>query len=275
MNQAKIMRITSVLLLAAAAATGSYVVYRAQRTEPVLVAKHNIPPYSFVTPADFEVKYIPAAAVFSDAARSAGQVSGHMTTLGILAGSQIRAGMFSEAHSLQGMVNTISGPGQVTFSLPYKPGSLDSYVAPDTYVDLVAPGPNGATLHAEHVHVLSNTGYTEAPTTGGGHNNQNENPMLILTMPQSQYLAMEQAIAGANVQVLMVSQTQNQNVYQADSGLSPARTSTGAAGSGNAPGGAVFSSSTSDTPASSATGTAGQTTPTATGNSNVQESEQH
>jgi hypothetical protein len=207
LNQPKVMRIAAVVLLAAAAATGSYAVYRAQRTEPVLVATHNIPPYSFVTSDDFSVKYIPASAVSSDAVHTASQVNGHMTTFGILAGSQVRQGMFSRANSMQGAVDATSQPGQVTFGLSYKPGSLDSYVAPGTYVDLAAPGPNGSVLHADHVHVLSNTGYNQTVNTSGG-NNQNQNEMLIMTMPQSQYEAMEQAISAGNVQVLMIPQNQ-------------------------------------------------------------------
>ena len=200
------MRMAGVALLVGAAATGGYVVYQAQRTEPVLVAAHNIAPYSFVTPNDFTVKYIPIRAVFPDVARSVSQVQGHMTTLGILSGSQIRAGMFNTANSLQGMVDTTSQAESVTFSLAYKPGSLDSYISPDSYVDLVASGPNNSILHADNIHVLANTGYSAAPTSANVNSNANPNPILVMTVTQTQYMDMEQAIAGSSLQVLMIPQ---------------------------------------------------------------------
>ncbi|WP_067935763.1 SAF domain-containing protein [Alicyclobacillus kakegawensis] len=258
MNQPKVMRMAAVVLLAAAAATGSFAVYRAQRTEPVLVATHNIAPYSFVTSKDFSVQYIPAAAVSSDAVHTASQVNGRMTTLGILAGSQVRMGMFSQANSMQGMVDATSQPGQVTFGLSYKPGSIDSYVAPGTYVDLAAPGPNGSVLHADHVHVLSNTGYNQTVNNSGTSNNQNQNEMLIMTISQSQYMAMEQAISGGSVQVLMVSQHQKGNSANSSTANAEATTNTSSTT------GAGSSSSSISPEDDGTTNTTGQTSSQAT-----------
>lgn len=189
-------------MVVAAGVLGGYTVYQAERTEPVLVASRDIPPYTTITPRDVTVRSIPVSAVQSDAVQSAGTVMGHLTTVGILPNSQIRTAMFSSATSLQALVNTATNTGNVTFPLPYKAGDMESYISPQSYVDLVTSGPNNTMIHADHVLVLKNTGYQASLSS----KSPNQNPMLILTLPESVYLTMAQNIGNHNVQILMIPQ---------------------------------------------------------------------
>ena len=205
MKTANFLRITAGMMVIAAAVAGGYAVYNAERTEPVLVATREIPPFTVVNASDFTVKSIPLSAVHPDALPSDSEILGHMTTVGILPGSQVRMAMLNSSTSLQGLVNSVTNQGNVTFSLTYKEGQLPSFVPPDSYVNLVTGGPNNTMLHADHVLVLNNTGYEQAPST----NNQNPSPMLILTLPEQTYMSMAQNIGNSNVQVLMIPQNQS------------------------------------------------------------------
>lgn len=229
MKTAKALRIASGLLVGAAAVVGGYAVYNAERTEPVLVATHEIPPFTFLQANDFTIRSIPVSAIQSDALHATNEIVGHMTSVGILPNAQVRMAMLSSDASLQGLVDSVSQAGNVTFSLTYKPGSLESFVSPDSYVNLVTQGPNNTMLHADHVLVLKNTGYTLAPVT----NAQNQNPMLILTLPESTYLPMAQNISTNNVQVLMIPQSATPNATLGQVGVdSTSSTSVSSSNSG-------------------------------------------
>ncbi|MCF8567440.1 SAF domain-containing protein [Alicyclobacillus tolerans] len=203
MKTAKYLRIAAGLMVVSAAVVGGYTVYQAERTEPVWVATREIPPFTFVTPSEVTLRSIPVSAVQSDALHVVASIVGHRTTVGILPNAQIRKGMFSSDTTLQGLVNSVTQSGNVTFPLPYKPGDMESYISPDSYVDLITPGPNGTMIHADHVLVLKNTGYQ----TPLAPKNQNSNPMLIMTLPESTYLPMAQNIGNHNVQILMIPQS--------------------------------------------------------------------
>lgn len=202
MKTAKVLRIAAGAMVVAAAVVGGYAVYHAERTEPVLVATREIPPFTVVNANDFTVESIPVSAVHSDALHSESGILGHMTTVGILPQAQVRTAMLSSSTSLQDLVNSVTSNQNVTFSLTYKEGQLQSFIPPDSYVNLVTQGPNNTMLHADHVLVLKNTGYESSPSSNG----QNQNPMLILTLPEQTYMSMAQNLGNNNVQVLMIPQ---------------------------------------------------------------------
>lgn len=191
--------------MVAAAALGGYAVYNAERTEPVLVATREIPPFTVVNAGDFTVQSIPVSAVHSDALHSESGILGHMTTVGILPKAQVRMAMLSSSTSVQDLVNSTTPSQSVTFSLTYKEGQLQSFIPPDSYVNLVTQGSNNTLLHADHVLVLNNTGYEDSPSPSTT-STQNQNPMLILTLPEQTYMSMAQNIGNNNVQVLMIPQ---------------------------------------------------------------------
>lgn len=196
------------LAIIGAAVVAGYAVYAAQRTQSVVVATRTIPPFTKVSAADVTKIQIPVKAVQKDAILNPSQIVGHLTSMTILPDEQVRPQMISSSNSLQGLVNNITGTSNVTFPISYKQGSMDQYIQPDTYVDLVEQGQNGTTLHADHVLVLNNTGFDSVPNNQS--NNQNQNMTLILTLPETTYLSMAQNLANSNVQVLMINQTASQ-----------------------------------------------------------------
>lgn len=203
MKVSNALRGLSALAIVAAAVVAGYAVYGAQRTEQVYVARHAIPPFTKLTQADLAAKQVPMKAVQPNVVRDTSQVLGHLTSMEVLAGAQVRTQMFSSNASLQDLVNTATGASNVTFSIGYKKGTMDQYIPPDAYVDLVAQGHNNTVLHADHVLVLGNTGYENVQSK---KSNNNQNFMLIMTLPEPTYLSMSQNLANDSVQVLMVNQ---------------------------------------------------------------------
>lgn len=209
MKKVKPLQALSIAFVVAAALTAGYGVYAAERTEPVVVAKQTIAPFTLITPQttlnDFAIKNEPVKAVEPGALSSLQGIAGHTTQTEILANAQVQVPMLNNDSSLQALVNTTTMAGNVTFSISYKLGSMDQYVSPDSYVDLAASEQNGMTVHVNHVLVLRNTGYSREGNSSS-QNQQNQNLILVMTLPESTYLSMFQAISNSNVQVLIIPQ---------------------------------------------------------------------
>lgn len=221
MNPAKSLRILSVVLFISGAVSAGYAVYAARRTEPVVVATQTITPFTLITPQnvgnDFKVKQDPISAVEPNALTSLQDVVNHTTQLEILSGAQVQTTMVSSVSTMQGLINAESAVGMDTFSLPIKTGTMETYMMPGSYVNLATQGQNGMIMHVDHVLVLQNTGYS--PNVGGSStstNQQNQNPMLILTLPEATYLSMFQSLANDSVQVLMIPQDQPTSAASAE-----------------------------------------------------------
>jgi hypothetical protein len=230
MNTAKSLRILSMILVVAAAVSAGYAVYAARRTEPVVVATQTITPFTTITPqnigTDFMVKQEPISAMEPGTLTSLQDVINHTTQLEILSGAQVQAPMISPVSTMQGLINAASTAGMDTFSLPIKSGTMEPYMMPGSYVNLATQGPNGMIMHVDHVLVLQNTGYS--PNVGGSStstNQQNQNPMLILTLPEATYLSMFQSLANDSVQVLMIPQDQPADAPSVENSSSSGATS--------------------------------------------------
>lgn len=210
MNAVKPLRLLSVAFVLAAAVAAGYGVYAAERTEPVVVALQPIAPFTTITSqnvsSDFAIKNIPISAVEPGALASFQGLMAHTTQTEILADAQVQVPMLNADNSLQALVNSNTTPGNVTFGVSYKQGSMDQYIAPDSFVDLAAPGQNGMTIHADHVLILQNSGYSPVTTSTTSQNQQNQT--LVMTLPESTYLSLFQAISTSAIQVLLIPQNQ-------------------------------------------------------------------